>query len=294
MPTLDPAQPDANPRASSVRPIAPSDVVVFPGPLDCRLDREDFALEPTHPTDVVIKTIYTVVSAGTEEALYRGTEAWSNHPIKPGYGAVGEVIALGDQVTDLSLGDLVFTYGNHATYIRAKRMLLSVPDGLDPRVAVFARMAQVSFTALRVAEAALGDAVAVIGLGSVGNIAAQLFRLAGCTVIGIDIMPSRLRLAEQCGIEHTVDARTEDVHARLREITDGNMCRSVVEASGVPDQALAAARLAGKNGEVILLGSPRGEFTQNPVNLLNHAHLWDRGCVTFKGAHEWRLPDHAS
>ncbi|MEO0963982.1 MAG: zinc-binding alcohol dehydrogenase [Planctomycetota bacterium] len=272
----------------------PSNVVVFPAALECVFDQEGFETAANKPDDVVLKTLYSVVSAGTEGALYRGTESWAKHPIKPGYGAVGEVVALGEQVTDFKLGDIVFTYGNHATYVRAKRMMLKVPDGVDPKLAVMARMAQVSFTSLRVADAALGDTVAIIGQGLVGNIAAQLFTLAGCKVIGIDVMPSRLALAERCGVEHTINALQEDVVERVKEITDGRLCATVIEASGIPDQALTAARLAGKKGEVVLLGSPRGEFRDDAVDLLNQVHLWDRGCVTFKGAHEWRLPDKAS
>lgn len=271
-----------------------SNVVVFPAAFECVFEQEDFEAAANKPDDVVLKTLYSVVSAGTEGALYRGTESWAKHPIKPGYGAVGKVIALGEQATDFSLGDLVFTYGNHATYVRAKRMMLKVPDGVDPKLAVMARMAQVSFTSLRVSEAAIGDTVAVIGLGLVGNIAAQLFALSGCKVIGIDVVPSRLDLAERCGVEHTINADQEDIVERVEQITGGRLCATVVEASGIPEQAMTAARLASKKGEVVLLGSPRGEFRENPVDLLNQVHLWDNGCVTFKGAHEWRFPDMAS
>lgn len=294
MTAVETAQPNTSGSESAQSRTEQSDVVVFPTALDCALDREEFETEPRHPGDVVLKTLYTVVSAGTESALYRGTESWADHPIKPGYGAVGKVIALGDQATGFDIGDLVFTYGNHARYVRAKRMMLKVPRGVEPKLAVIARMAQVSFTSLRVSEATLGDTVAVIGLGLVGNIAAQLFTLAGCTVIGIDVMTSRLELAQRCGVEHAVNAAEEDVVQRVKEVTNGRMCASVVEASGIPDQALTAARLAGKKGEVILLGSPRGQSRMDPVDLLNEVHLWGQGCVTFKGAHEWRLPDKVS
>lgn len=294
MAPLETLPPVASAPESSTDHTVKSNLVVFPAAHECVFDQEDFEAKARNPGDVVLKTLYTVVSAGTEGALYRGTESWAKHPIKPGYGAVGEVIALGDQVTDFSLGDLVFTYGNHATYVRAKRMVLKVPDGVDPKLAVMARMAQVSFTSLRVSEASLGDTVAVIGQGLVGNIAAQLFALAGCKVIGIDVMASRLDLAERCGVEYTINAREEDVVERVKEITNGEFCAAVVEASGIPDQSLTAALLAGKKGEVILLGSPRGEFRENPSDLLNQIHLWEQGCVTFKGAHEWRLPDKVS
>jgi threonine dehydrogenase-like Zn-dependent dehydrogenase len=43
-------------------------------------------------------------------------------------------------------------------------------------------------------------------------------------------------------------------------------------------------------GELIFLGSPRGEFQTNVTDVFNYSHLMGRGCITFKGAHEWRFP----
>jgi threonine dehydrogenase-like Zn-dependent dehydrogenase len=51
-----------------------------------------------------------------------------------------------------------------------------------------------------------------------------------------------------------------------------------------------AGKLAGRLGELILLGSPRGEHRTNLTDFLNQSHLWGEGCLTIKGAHEWRLP----
>ena len=150
-------------------------------------------------------------------------------------------------------------------------------------------MAAVSITALRVADIALGDTVAVFGLGPVGNLAAQLFRLSGCNVVGIDLSEKRRELARQCGITHLFESGKIAKEAVL-DLTGGKLCRSVVEATGVPAVAEEAITLAGKQGEFILLGSPRGEHRTDLTPFLNRSHIWDNGCVTIKGAHEWRFP----
>jgi threonine dehydrogenase-like Zn-dependent dehydrogenase len=68
------------------------------------------------------------------------------------------------------------------------------------------------------------------------------------------------------------------------------MCEVVVEATGAPAVAEKAAQFAAKLGEVVLVGSPRGQHMGDITTLLNCIHLWGNGCVTFKGAHEWRYP----
>lgn len=263
--------------------------VVFTAPNQVELQGFDFDVAALAPHEVAIKSHYTLISPGTELACLSGIEGWARLPFTPGYAGCGEIIAIGADVRGFGPGDLVFSYTSHASHVKAGVLVARVPEGLDPRLAVFARMAAVSITALRVSEAELGDRVAVWGLGLVGNLAAQLFTLAGCDVIGIDLSPRRRELAKHCGIRHVLDGAA-DVVAAVRDLTGGEMCSTVVEATGAPAVAARAADVAAKLGEVILVGSPRGEHTGDITALLNHIHLWQNGCVTFKGAHEWRYP----
>lgn len=263
--------------------------VLFTSPGRAVLDRCATSTLPDGPGDVLIETEYSVVSAGTELAILSGGESWAPLPFTPGYGSVGRVARVGSAVTDVAVGQRVFTYGKHARYALTDILHVPVGDEVEPLKATFARIAAVSITALRVADAALGDTVAVFGLGLVGNFAAQLFGLSGCEVIGIDLSEKRREQARQCGVAHVL-APGKDLVETVAELTGGRMCRTVVEATGLPAVAGEAAALAGKLGEVILLGSPRREHRADLTPLLNRIHVWNNGCVTFKGAHEWRLP----
>ncbi len=265
--------------------------VVFPQANVVQLEEEvEVDLTPT-AGEVVIRTLVTIISAGTELACLAGLADWAPFPFRPGYGAIGEVIAVGEGVTDVQIGDVILTYSNHANHAKARVIAVKVPEGLDPFKAVFARMANVSITALRVSDAELGDTVAVIGLGVVGNLAAQLFQLAGCRVIGIDRIPKRLEVACACGIEQLINASVADPVQAVKDWTDGKGCEVVVDATGNPQASVMAGQLAGKNGEVILLGSPFGRpLMMNVTELLERIHLWGHGCVTYKGSHEWRYP----
>jgi 2-desacetyl-2-hydroxyethyl bacteriochlorophyllide A dehydrogenase len=264
--------------------------IVFPRPYEVELQSFAFDLGHVKPADVVIRTHYSLISPGTELACLSGQESWAKLPFVPGYAGCGEVLAVGSEVKDVRVGDLVFSYTKHASVVRGSTLVTPLPPGVEERKACFARMAAVSITALRVSAAELGDHVAVLGLGLVGNLCAQLFMLAGCQVVGIDPSPARRAMALRCGIAHALDPSSEDSKAAVAELTKGGMCETVVEATGIPVVGSKAAELAGKLGEVIFLGSPRGEYTANVTALLNQVHLWGSGCVTFKGAHEWRFP----
>jgi len=263
--------------------------VMFPEP--GKVTFEDFDLDPAAlpPHAALVETEYSVLSAGTELACLAGTESWAKMPFSPGYGSVGTICHVGETHEPYKLGDRVFTYGKHATVSGFGQITAPVPDGVPPKHAAVARMAMVAFTAVRVAHTELGDVAAVQGLGLVGNLAAQLLTLSGCTVIGIDISAKRLATARECGIAHTVDAGANDPVATVRELTDGAMCERVVEATGVPSLAETAVGLAGRNGEVILLGTPRGDYSGDTTGMLRAVHKRDTN-VALRGAHEWIYP----
>jgi len=78
-------------------------------------------------------------------------------------------------------------------------------------IATFGRMGEIALTAVRVAEFSVGDRVPILGLGLVGNLAAQLFRLAGAEVMDADLPPFRLERARQCGIEQVANPQEESL-----------------------------------------------------------------------------------
>ena len=264
--------------------------VTFTAPGSIELQPFDQPVESCGADQVFMQLEHSVVSAGTELAILAGTEAGVKYPAVPGYGAVGRVIAAGTNVKNCHVGDRIFSYAGHMGIAEAQCMFIPVPEGMDGALAAFIRIGQVSITAVRIAQAELGDTVAVIGMGPVGNLAAQLFTLAGCDVIAIDRAEHRLELAQRCGIRHQLVAGA-DLKQRVADLTGGRMCRTVVEATGLAQVAVEAADLAGKLGEVILMGTPRTPYETDITPFLRNIHLWGN-CVTYKGAHEWRFPIH--
>ena len=131
------------------------------------------------PNQILLKTHYSIISPGTELAIYRD-EFWDTLPYVPGYGAVGEAVKVGNAVAEaghsIQEGDLFFCYNQHASHSLTKpgQVIAPISTSMNAQYAVFTRMAAVAMTALRVEPPELGDWVAVQGLGLVGNFATQL------------------------------------------------------------------------------------------------------------------------
>jgi len=264
---------------------------------------EDFALDDTlAPNQILLKTHYSLISPGTEGAGYTGLESGTRFPHGSGYTAIGEVLKVGENVTKCVAGDLAFCYSPHASIAKTEAVLLAFKGGsgngqiersaltVDEKLVPFVRMATVAMTSVRVASAEFGDTVAIIGLGLVGNSASQLFSLAGMKVIGIERVPKRLEIARRCGIQHLINPDEEDVLARIMALTDGEKAEVTVEAIGNPRLVETAYQLTRTKGEVILLGSPRGEFITDATAILNYSHSIGLGAITLKSAHEWVYP----
>lgn len=266
--------------------------IVFTAPWSVEVQEEALPSHPLAPDEALVRKKYTLISPGTELACLSGGEAWFHMPGVPGYAAVSEIVELGGESEQFAPGDLVFHYGNHSAYevVQTSGVFLKVPEGLDPRLVPFTRMATVAFAAVRVAQIELGDKVAVTGLGLIGNMAAQLATLQGADVIGTDLSSSRLNLARKCGMRYGFTATEADLAGRIKEITGGNGVSTLIEATGVSKVAVDALPWIAPYGELVFLGSPRGRYETDVTDVFNYVHLVGRGCITFKGAHEWRYP----
>jgi 2-desacetyl-2-hydroxyethyl bacteriochlorophyllide A dehydrogenase len=260
--------------------------IIFNKEFNATFIAEDLQTQDLGDNEILLKTEYSLISPGTELAIYRGTESWAPLPFNPGYAAVGRVEAVGKAVESASVGEMILALSPHSEYsiISDNSIFAKVPENCDGKEAAFTRMAAVSITALRVSDIELGDRVAVFGMGLVGNLAAQLFHAAGADVTAVDICEKRLDVAKTCGIRNILNSKEEGAREKLSGFD------ATVDATGIPAMALEILKAAGKNGEAILLGSPRGEYKADMTELLNQVHLWGNGCVTLKGAHEWRYP----
>jgi 2-desacetyl-2-hydroxyethyl bacteriochlorophyllide A dehydrogenase len=270
--------------------------VVVTGQNQVELQTAELDTDDLGPHELLIESEWTFISTGTELANYTGREpkvfqpgAWCAYPWQSGYANVGVVRAIGDQVTHARTGDRVFTYGKHASVQKynESRLVIPVPDDIDPAVAAASRMAGVAATSVIVAEIGVDPWVAVFGLGPVGNLAAQMFRIQGCRVVGIDPVASRRQLAERCAIPTTLGGDPQSVQTELAQITGNHLADITVDAVGHSQVVMQALKATANFGQLLILGTPRVAVTGDLTELLSETHLrW----ITIRGALEWCVP----
>jgi predicted dehydrogenase/threonine dehydrogenase-like Zn-dependent dehydrogenase len=138
-----------------------------------------------------------------------------DQPQAVGYSSAGMVIAVGDGVADISVGDRVACagagYAVHAELACVPRLLVARIPGEEVSFeeAAFGTLGAICLHGLRTAEISLGDTVAVIGLGLLGQITVQLLKAAGCRVLGMDLLQARVDLALTSGAEAACTSAAE-------------------------------------------------------------------------------------
>ena len=161
--------------------------------------------------DLVREVISKVQRDGIFSAI-QAVRTRLDQPQSPGYSSAGTVIAVGEGVVDLRPGDRVACAGAgfavHAEVACIPRLLVariparaSAEDEVRFDEAAFATLGAVALHGIRTSDAKLGDLVAVIGLGLLGQLTVRLLKAAGCRVLGMDIDPSRADLARHVGAE---------------------------------------------------------------------------------------------
>ncbi|MFB3882245.1 MAG: zinc-binding alcohol dehydrogenase [Armatimonadota bacterium] len=249
--------------------------------------REMEVPDTPRPHQLLVETRYSVLSPGTELDCLSGKESgWFHIPAPLGYCAAAEVLAVGESVTGYAVGELVLSATPHATHAVIDHDWVRgvVPAGVEPRLAPLVHIALIAITALRVSSAELGDWAVVIGQGLVGNLASQFLVRQGCRVVGVDRVPSRLEISRRCGIEMVADASASNVSEVVEELTAGRGAEIVIEATGTAPAALLGVELTARNGEMILLGTPRGAYQADIMPLLRAVHR-NNPNLTIKGAH---------
>jgi threonine dehydrogenase-like Zn-dependent dehydrogenase len=134
-----------------------------------------------------------------------------------------------------------------------------VPAGVEPEAASFAVLGSVAMHGMRKAEPQLTQSAAVIGQGVVGQLLAQLARIAGCwPVIGIDVVPLRLEKARESGTPVVINAADRDVDAAVREATEGRGVDLGFDATRNPRTLLTLMQIAALSGKIVVVGSIPG------------------------------------
>lgn len=223
------------------------------------------------PGGVLVRTHYSVISAGTEgmkvregKLSYLGKARARPDQLKKvlatlrqqgfratyekvmnkldsltplGYSIAGEVIAVGAGAEEFHVGQRVACagagYANHAEVnFVPKNLVVPIPDGVEPKHAAFATIGAIALQGFRQAEMQLGETACVVGLGLIGQILVQILRAGGIRVIGVDLQPARCALAQTSGALSALTPADPGLRNAVDRLTGGFGVDCVFIAAG--------------------------------------------------------------
>ncbi|PKO19619.1 alcohol dehydrogenase [candidate division BRC1 bacterium HGW-BRC1-1] len=222
------------------------------------------------PRHVRVRVKFSAISAGTELGM-KHASGEKQLLIRPGYQACGVVEAIApDCELDLAPGDWVACYGapytHHAALLNVPRNLVAkLPAGVKPMHAAFGALGTIALHAFRVAHLSLGETAAVVGLGALGNITAQLCAAAGCRTATLDHLETRRAAAMACGL--SVSADMDALRAEVGRISDGAGADAIFLAVGNASEELLtdAVNLLCHRGRVVLVGTGTPALPREPM-----------------------------
>lgn len=248
---------------------------------------------------VLVKTAVSTVSSGTERANITGDPnvnargaSGVKFPRASGYSSAGEVVAVGEGVTGVAVGDRVAVYwGLHKSYnLVNEENVVKIPDSkISFESAAMSFIASFPMAAIRKTRLEMGESAMVMGLGVLGMIAVKLLRAAGAVpIIAVDPNGERRDAALRCGADIALNPFDEDFAQKVKEATNGgvNVC---IEVTGVGAGFNEALDCMAKFGRVALLGCTRdSDFT---VDYYKKIHAPG---ITVIGAHTIARPEYES
>ncbi|MBI4061611.1 MAG: Gfo/Idh/MocA family oxidoreductase [Elusimicrobia bacterium] len=197
-------------------------------------------------------------------------------PLPLGYSCAGVVEALGEGVEDFAVGDGVACagsgYANHAEFAAVPENLCArLPAGTAWDEAALTTLGAISLQGFRLSDAKLGESVAVVGLGLLGQLAARLAKAAGCRVFGVDLDEARLETARAAGVEAA--ARSDAERAGTAFTAGRGFDAVLIAADGATNDPIElSTALARERGVIVavgnvLLGVQRDAFYRKELTL---------------------------
>ena len=193
-----------------------------------------------------------------------------------GYSSAGVVIE--SKCEEFSPGDFVACGGAgfavHAEVISVpKNLAVKIPEGLSFDEAAFATVGAIALQGVRQANVRLGENVAVIGLGLLGQLTVQMLKASGCRVAGLDINENLFQKAKEFGCDETYQSSMENVKSLIAFTKGIGFDAVIITASAASNEPMELAiNIGRKKGNVVVVGSigmnvPRSPFYEKELNI---------------------------
>lgn len=252
--------------------------IVFRRPKEVAIEETD--VPNPSPSQILVKTLVTLISTGTELTVLSGEypegSVWdkiTRYPVTPGYSNCGIVKEVGKEVKEFKVGDRVVSHAPHTEYtLVEKGRVFKVPEEISDEEATFATLATTVMNGVRLAHISLGECVVTVGVGILGQLACQFSKLCGgFPVIAVDLSEKRLKIAKKLGATAVLQPKKDNVEKKVLSLTKGRGADVVFEVTGNPKVIPWELSLLKRQGRLILLSSPRGPSTLDFHDYVNWA-----------------------
>jgi len=244
--------------------------------------------------EVLLENDFTVVSAGTERAnLLNLPNTSATFPYHPGYSGVGQVIAVGDEVDKVLVGDRALAeFSGHRSHAVQSASSLTVvrDDRIESLEAAFVVIGAMGLQGVRKLRLELGESAMVIGLGILGVFATQAAALSGAIpVVVSDFDGKRRDLALTLGADYAFSPDEDDLPAKIKELTHGRGADAIVEVTGSAVALQQALTYVAREGRISLTGCTR--VSDADIDFYKYVH---HEGVSLIGAHTFVRPKRDS
>jgi propanol-preferring alcohol dehydrogenase len=262
---------------------------------DAPLRIEEMPVPEPGPGEIVVRIEASGLCHTDIHAAHGDWPVKPQPPFVPGHEGVGIVDRVGAGVREVAAGDRVSVpwlgwacgaceycasgwetlclqqrntgysvNGGYAEYVLAEAKFVGrVPDAVDPLDAAPLTCAGVTtYKAVKVSRTRPSDLVAVFGIGGLGHLALQYAKIAGGTVVAVDVNDEKLDLAKQLGAEYTVNAVREDPVEAIQALGGADAAIALAAAPRPFEQAFGSLR---RNGRLVLVGLPAENTMRLPI-----------------------------
>ena len=248
--------------------------------------------DPTPGADEVLLRIRACGICGSDIHGWDGSSGRRRPPLIMGHEAAGEVLSVGEAVSDWKTGDRVTfdstifcghcaycergevnlcenrrvvgvapaEYRQHGAFAEKlcvpARILYRLPSNLSFSHAAMIEPVSIAIHAVKRVSVSRSDTAVVVGAGMIGLLVVQALRWAGARqIVAVDLVDERLALARQLGATHTFNSRTADVAAAVAALTNGQGADVAFEVVGISPTVQTAIGVLRRGGHAVLVGN---------------------------------------
>jgi predicted dehydrogenase/threonine dehydrogenase-like Zn-dependent dehydrogenase len=225
-----------------------------------------------------VKQVVEMVKSNGFISTYKFVMNKLDAPSALGYSCSGEIIGIGENVTEFKVGDYVSCGGNSAVHADVvsvpTKLAVKIPKEVDLKHAAFTTLGAIALQGIRQSELKVGENCLIIGMGLIGQLTAELLNASGVKAICVDVSQEQIDLAKKNGFTSSFHRNQAGIEEIILSFSNGHGVDSVIITAGSSslDPIEFAGEMARKKGKIVIVGAvptgfDRGNFYKKELEI---------------------------